>query len=202
MRTYISHCNAPQHPNISHCNALQHPNIRHCNVLQRTYIRHIIQYKASCIAGQLARLCEMYCCIWGIRCSLSSNTLQMILMSMMLVRMVMGLRQRSSFLWHLLGPAGRHNATPTLLQRPKNSRGSVAEQSRAKRSKVEQRVAQCESCSAPRRGKLHIKRGNHAAWALSTLRDALLTKTCQKNKPKKGANKLKILEWERVLLET
>ena len=78
----------------------------------------------------------------------------MVLMSMMmLVRMVMGLRQRSSFLWHLLGPAGRHNATPSLLQRPKNSRGSVAEQTRVEQNEAKSSREWHNASPAPPRGE-------------------------------------------------
>ena len=61
-----------------------------------------------------------------------------------------------------------------------------------KRLKEQSGVGERHNASpAPPRGEENytIKRGNHAAWALSTLRDALLRKTCQKTAAKKGSTR-------------
>lgn len=78
----------------------------------------------------------------------------MVMSMIMLVKMAMLLRQRSSFLRHPFGRAERHNASPTLLKRPKQSKvksewhngcltlqrraETVEKKSQAKRSKAEQ----------------------------------------------------------------
>ena len=74
-------------------------------------------------------------------------------------------RSPSQARWHKVGP--------TLLckpLRPQSRAESGLEKSKAelRRRRAGERAAQCESCSVPPRGKLHIKRGNHAGWALSS----------------------------------
>ena len=94
------------------------------------------------------------------------------------VRLWMRLRQRSSFLQRSkqavsqpskVAQGGTYSAVQATKASEQSRVWTWEEQSGAlRRRRAGERAAQCESCSVPPRGKLHIKRGNHAGWALSS----------------------------------
>ena len=86
------------------------------------------------------------------------------------MRLWMGLRQRSSFLQRSKQAVSQpskvaQGGTYSVVQATKASIGQSLD---LRRRRAGERAAQCESCSVPPRGKLHIKRGNPAGWALSS----------------------------------